>query len=135
MPSKTLVVLMAVAIVGVSSTAMAKGGGGGGGKGGSSHGGMAMHGHGHFDHRQFDHRFRFVNRFNRNLFLGGWGSDWGLGGGYGDNGYGNTTVVAFPQATPQTVTGSTSPCHWNEKVFKVPSSTGGTQPVSVVSCH
>jgi hypothetical protein len=85
-----------------------------------------MHGHGHFDHRF---------HFNRNLFLGGWGWDWGLGGGYGDNGYGNTTVVAFPQAKPQTVTGSTSPCHWNEEAFKVPSSTGGTQPVSVVSCH
>jgi hypothetical protein len=66
-----LVVLCAVAILGLSSPAVAKGGGGGGGKGGSSHGGM--HGHGHFDHGQFR------NRFLRNQFLfgGGWG--WGAG--------------------------------------------------------
>jgi hypothetical protein len=34
-------------------------------------------------------------------------------------------------------TGSTSsgPCHWNENEFTVPSSAGGTRPVSVVSCH
>jgi hypothetical protein len=137
MPSKTLVVLMAVAIVGVSSTAMAKGGGGGGGKGGSSHGGMAMHGHGHFDHRQFDHRFRFVNRFNKNpLFLSGWGwGDWGWGG-YGDSGYGgNTTVVVFPQAVPQVAKGDPAPCNWNQQEFTVQSSAGGTRPVQVVSCH
>jgi hypothetical protein len=66
-----LVVLCAVAILGLSSPAVAKGGGGGGGKGCSSHGGM--HGHGHFDHGQFR------NRFLRNQFLfgGGWG--WGAG--------------------------------------------------------
>jgi hypothetical protein len=140
MCSKVLAVLSAVAVLGVSSTAMAKGGGGGGGggKGGSSHGGMSMHGRGHFDHHHFDNRFRFVKHFNRNLFLlGGWG--WGLGGGYGDSGYGSTTVVAFPQAAPQAanVTGSVAagPCHWNEGTFKVPSSTGGSQPVSVVSCR
>jgi hypothetical protein len=131
MPSKTLVVLMAVAIVGVSSTAMAKGGGGGGGKGGSSHGGMAMHGHG-----QFDHRFHFVRRFNRNLFLGGWGwGDWGWGG-YGDSGYGgNTTVVVFPQAVPQAAKGDPAPCNWNQQEFTVSSSAGGSRPVQVVSCH
>jgi hypothetical protein len=105
MQSKTLVVLIAVAILGASSTAMAKGGGGG----------MGMHGHGHF-FNHFNNRFRFNNRFLRNqAVLGGWG--WGLGG-YGDNGYGsNTNVVVFPQAKPQTpdVTGSTSrePCRWN----------------------
>ena len=43
MQIKALVVLSAVAILGVSSTAMARGSGGG-------HG-MSMHGHGHFDHR------------------------------------------------------------------------------------
>jgi hypothetical protein len=124
MRSKILVVLIAVAVMGVSSTAMAKGGGGKDGSGGHV-------GHAHFGHAHFDHRFR------RNQFLlGGWGWDWGLGSGYGDNGYGNTTVVPFPQATPQT-TGSiaTGPCHWNADTFNVPSSGGGTRPVEVVSCR
>ena len=129
MRGKTLVVLSAVAILGVGSTAMAKGGMG-----------MGMHGHGHF-HNQF----HFANHFLRNHFflrnqalLNGWGGGWGWGG-YGDNGYGNTTVVAFPQATPQAanVTGSiaTGPCHWNTDTFNVPSSAGGTRPVEVVSCR
>ena len=124
MRSKILVVLIAVAVMGVSSTAMAKGGGGKDGSGGHV-------GHAHFGHAHFDHRFR------RNQFLlGGWGWDWGLGSGYGDNGYGNTTVVPFPQATPQT-TGSiaTGPRHWNADTFNVPSSGGGTRPVEVVSCR
>jgi hypothetical protein len=58
--------------------------------------GMHGHGHGHFA-RHFDHRFRFFNRFNGNPFLfgGGWG--WG---GYGDNGYGNTTVRSFSASGP-----------------------------------
>jgi hypothetical protein len=132
MQSKTLVVLSAVAILGASSTAMAKGGGGGGGgggKGGWSHGGM----HGHVP---FNNRFqrRFIN--NANLWNWGWG--WGWGGGYGDSGYGNTTVVAFPQVKPQTpdVTGSVAgPCHWNTDTFTVPSSAGGTRPVQVVGCQ
>src|SRR5690348_3195871 len=135
MRSKTLVVLSAVAILGTSSTAMARGAGGG-----WSHGGMSMHGHGHFDHRHFDHRFPFVNRFNKNpLFLSGWGwGDWGWG--YGGSGYGgNTTVVAFPQAISQAanVTGSVgpAPCSWKQQEFTVPSSAGGTRPVQVVSCH
>ena len=64
MQIKALVVLSAVAILGVSSTAMARGSGGG-------HA-MSMHGHGHFDHR-----FRFFNRFNRNPFL--FGKRLGLG--------------------------------------------------------
>jgi opacity protein-like surface antigen len=123
MRSKILVVLIAVAVMGVSSAAMAKGGGGKGGSGGHV---------GHFGHAHFDHRFL------RNQFLlGGWGWDWGLG--YGDNGYGNTTVVAFPQATPQAanVTGSiaTGPCHWNADTFNVPSAAGGTRPVQVVGCR
>jgi hypothetical protein len=102
---------------------MAKGAGGGGG------GSMGMHGHGHMGHH---HHFR-NNPF---LFGGGWG--WGWGSGYGDNGYGDTNVVVYPQAIPQTagVTGSvaTTPCHWNEESFTVPSS-GGTRPVQVVSCR
>jgi hypothetical protein len=134
MQSKTLVVLSAVAILGVSSTAMAKGAGGGGGKGGWSHGGISMRGH-----DQFRRRFHFINRFNKNPFLVGglgWGWDWGLGG-YGDSGYSSTNVVVYPLATPQFATGSiaATPCHWNEETFKVPSVFGGTQPVSVVSCR
>jgi hypothetical protein len=127
-----IITSMAVAALGVSSPAFARGGGMAMHAGGS---GMAMHGHGHFDHRRFDRRFHFARRFNRNLFLSGWG--WGGWGGYGDSGYGNTTVVAFPQAVPKVATGSTSsgPCHWNDNTFTVPSSAGGTRQVSVVSCH
>ena len=93
MRSKTLVVLGAVAILGASATAMAKGGGG-------MHGGMhGMHGHGHFAHHF--HNFRF----GRNpFFLSGFGwGDWGFGGGpYNNSGGGsNTVVVVFPQAIPQ----------------------------------
>jgi hypothetical protein len=126
MLSKTLVVLSALAILGLGSTAMAKGGGG---KGGWSHRGM----HGHFDHR-FARRF-----FNRGLFNSfGWGwGDWGWGG-YGDSGYGgNNTVVVFPQAIPQVATGSVnpSPCNWKQQEFTVPSSGSGTRSVQVVSCH
>jgi hypothetical protein len=128
--SKILAVLVVVvAVTGASSTAMARGGSGGM----AMHsGGMAMHGHGHFDHR-----FRFVNRFNKNpLFLSGWGwGDWGWGG-YGDSGYGgNTTVVVFPQAVPQAAKGDPAPCNWHQQEFTVQSSAGGTRPVQVVSCH
>jgi hypothetical protein len=136
MRSKILAVLVVVvAMMGVSPAAMAKvgGGGGGGGKGGWSHGGM--HGHGHFDHR-FARR-DFFNRRLFNSFGWGWGGDWGWGG-YGDSGYGgNNTVVVFPQAIPQAATGSVDPgpCKWNQQEFKVPSSAGGTRPVQVVSCH
>jgi hypothetical protein len=137
MRSKTLVVLAAVAVMSVSSIAMAKGLGGVGGGGslhGVTHGGTSMHGPGHFI-RPFDHRFHFSNRFNRNpLFLGGWG--WGLGG-YGEDGYSNTNVVVYPHVTPQFATGSiaTTPCHWNSETFSVPSSSGGNRPVEVVSCR
>jgi hypothetical protein len=121
MQSKTLVVLSAVAILGVSSTAMARGAAMH--AGGS---GMAMHGHRHF-----------IHHFQRNqVLLGGWGWGWP----YYDSGYGNNTVVvAYPQATPQAanVTGSiaTAPCHWNEQTFTVPSSAGGTRPITVVDCR
>jgi hypothetical protein len=119
MQSKTLVVLSAVAILGVGSPAMARGvamhAGGSG---------MAMHGHRHF-----------IHHFRQNPFLfGGWG--WG---GWGPYGEGNTTIVAFPQATPRAaeVTGSTTttPCRRNEDTFTVPSSAGGTRPVQVVGCR
>src|SRR5262249_5186258 len=131
-----IITLTAVAALGVSSAAFARGGGMAMHAGGS---GMAMHGHGHFV-RHFDHRFRFFNRFNRNpfLFVGGWGWDLCLGG-YGEGN--NTTIVVsqppvsrFPVAG---VTGSTSsgPCHWNQETFTVPSSAGGTRPVQVVSCR
>jgi hypothetical protein len=131
MQSKTLVVLGAVAILGASSAAVARGGG--------RHG-MGMHGHSHFVHH-FNFRRNFVHnfRFGRNpLFLSGWGwgGDWGWGG-YGNTGGSNTTVVVFPQATPQAATGSVdpAPCNWEQQEFTVPSSAGGTQPVQVVSCR
>jgi hypothetical protein len=128
MRSKILVVLIAVAVMGVSSAAMAKGGGGKGGSGGHV-------GHAHFGHAHFHNHF-LRNRFLSNqAVLGGWGWGWG----YGDNGYGNTTVVAFPQATPQAagVTGSiaTGPCHLNADTFDVPSAAGGTRQVQVVGCR
>jgi hypothetical protein len=134
MRGKILAVLVVVvAVMGVSPAAMAKGGGGGGGgggKGGWSHGGM--HGHGHFDHR-FARRF-----FNWGLFNSfGWGGDW-VWGGYGDSGYGgNNTVVVFPQAIPQAATGPVdpTPCNWKQQEFTVPSAAGGTRPVQVVNCH
>ena len=127
MRTNTLVVLIAIAILGVSSAAMAKGsGGGGGGKGLGGH-----FGHNHFGHNHFDRRF-LRNRF----FLNGWGWDWGWAL-YDNSGYGNSTVVAFPLATPQVANGSVAPtaCHWNAETFTVPSSTGGTGPVQVVSCR
>ncbi len=131
MPSKTLVVLSAVAILGLGSTAMAKGGGGGGGGGKGGSGGHV----GHAGHAPF--HARFDRRFLRNQFLlGGWGG-WGWGWPDGEGGYSNTEVGVYPQATPQFATGSVAatPCHWNSEKFTVPSSGGGTQPVEVVSCR
>jgi hypothetical protein len=129
MRTNTLVVLIAIAILGVGSAAMAHGSGGGGGGKDSSGGGHV--GHNHFGHNHFDRRF-LRNRF----FLNGWGWDWGWAP-YDNSGYGNTTVVAFPQATPQIANGSVAatPCHWNAETFTVPSATGGTGPVQVVSCR
>jgi hypothetical protein len=129
MRSKILVVLIAVALMGVSSAVMARsgGGGGGGGKGGS-----AGHvGHAHFGHAHFDHRLQ------RNLLLGGWGWGWP----YGEGGYTNTTVEVSPQPVSRfpiaDVTGSAAatPCHWNAETFTVPSSGGGNRPVQVVTCR
>ena len=54
---------------------------------------LDMMGH-HFNH----HFPNFRNHFLKNQALFAWGSGWGWGP-YGDGG--NTTVVAFPQATPQ----------------------------------
>src|ERR1700741_5337018 len=127
MRTNTLVVLIAIAILGVSSAAMAKGsGGGGGGKGWGGH-----FGHNHFGHNRFDRRFL------RNQFFNGWGWDWGWTP-YDNSGYGGKTpVVAFPVATPQVANGSVAatPCHWNAETFTVPSATGGSGPVQVVSCR
>jgi hypothetical protein len=132
MHTKILVVLIALTVMGVSPAAIAKGGGGGGGgKGGSG---------GHVGHAQFGHPAfhpRFDRQFLRNQFLlggiGGWG--WDGGWPYGEGGYSNTNVVVYPQAIPQFASGSATPCHWNEETFKVPSVSGGTEPVSVVSCR
>jgi hypothetical protein len=131
MQSKTLVVLSAVGILGVNPTAMARGGGM------AMHsGGMAMHGHGHFVPFQFRNDF-LRNQFLRNQFSfgGGWGWDWGSGL-YDYSGYGNTTVVAIPQAIPQASSSvTTTPCHWNRETFTVPSSAGGTRPIQILSCR
>ena len=131
MKSKTLIALVAAAIVGVSSTAMARGGGGC--KGGSG----GAHFHGQF-HNQFHNHFRFGNRFLRNqaLFNGwGWG-DWGWGPYSDNNGGGNSTVVIFPQARPQVATGSNSDsCRLSAESFNVPSAAGGTAAVQVVGCR
>ena len=138
MRTKILIVLIAVAVTGVSPAAVAGGGGGGGGgKGGSGgHVGHAQSGHAQFGHHAAFHP-RFDRRFLRNQFLlggvGGWGWDWGLP--YGEGGYSNTNVVVYPQAIPQFASASATPCHWNEETFKVPAASGGTHPVSVVSCR
>jgi hypothetical protein len=133
MKHKTLVLLSAVAILGVSSTAMAGGmvmhSGGSGGR-------TAMHGHGHVVHH-FHFKRNFVHNFRNPIFLGGWGWDWGLGG-YDYGSAGNTTVVVLPQAVPQAanVTGSSDPrCHWHDETYTVPSSAGGTRPITVKSCQ
>jgi hypothetical protein len=123
MRSKTLVVVIAFAVMGVSSTAIAKGGGGGGGAGGKGGSAVGHFGHGHF----FGHHFR-----RNQAFLGGWG--WGP---YGEGGYTDTTVVVSPRFPAADVTGSVAatPCHWNSETFTVPSSSGGNRPVEVVSCR
>jgi hypothetical protein len=125
MRSKTLVVVIAFAVMGVSSTAIAKGGGGGGGAGGKGGSAVGHFGHGHF----FGHHFR-----RNQAFLGGWGWGWGP---YGEGGYTDTTVVVSPRFPAADVTGSVAatPCHWNSETFTVPSSSGGNRPVEVVSCR
>jgi hypothetical protein len=94
MLNKTLITLTVVVAFGMSSAAIARGGGGGmSGGGHPGHGGFGDHFSHHFDH--------FGHRFHRNqAFLGGWGWDWGLGG-YGDTGYGNTTVVNSRKQFPR----------------------------------
>src|ERR1044072_3156133 len=99
MRSKIHVVLIAVGVISLSSAAIARGGGGGGGGGGGKAGSGGHVGHTQFARPHFDHRFQ------RNQFLlGGWG--WGLGWPYGEGGYSNTSVVVYPQATPQFADGS-----------------------------
>ncbi len=136
MPSKTLAVLIIIAIFGIGSNAMAKGGGGAaimgssasnlGSKGGSPRG---RFGHSHFGHS------RIGNRFHQNqILLGGWGWDWP----YGESGYTNNTVVVAPRFPAADLTGSVgspTPCHWNSETFSVPSSSGGNRPVEVVNCQ
>ena len=117
MLNKSLVMLMAIAALGVSSAAMAR-------DGGRSGGGHSRHG-GHFAHP-----------FRRNqVLLGGWG--WG--GPYGEGGYSNNTIVAaYPQPlSTAEMNGSVAraPCHWNEDTFAVPSSAGGKRPITIVSCR
>jgi hypothetical protein len=129
--STILLALMIIAVV-MSSGAIARGGGGGGGGRGGSGGHF---GHARLDHPRFD-QARFDHRFLRNQFLlGGWG--WGLGWPYSEGGYSNTNVVVYPRAIPQMADGSvaSTPCHWNAETFTVPSSSGGTRPVEVVSCR
>ncbi len=151
MSGKILVALISAAVVGVGANAMGAGGGGTGGAGGG--GGIAgaaspagangtgkggsggQIGHANFSHDRFGHA-HFSHRFGRNrVLLGGW--DWGLGWPYDQDGYSNTNVVIYPQATPQMATGSVAatPCHWNAETFKVPSSGGGNRPVQIVACQ
>ena len=125
MLNKSLVLLMAIAALGVSSAAMARGGGG-------SSGGHSHHG-GHFVSHHGGH---FAHPFQRNqVLLGGWG--WG--GPYGEGGYSNNTfVAAYPQplsAAEATGSIARAPCHWNEDTFSVPSSAGGKRPITIVSCR
>jgi hypothetical protein len=45
---------------------------------------------------------------------------------------------AYPQEAPRSdVAGSTTsqPCHWDAQIFNVPSSAGGTRPITVTSCR
>jgi lipoprotein NlpI len=101
--SKTLVALIAVAMIAASSTAIAGGGGGGGGSKGGSGGAHFVHGHfvhGPFGHGQFGHG-PFRHHFQRNQFFYFFGGDldWGPGWWpYGEYGFDSTTGMASPQA-------------------------------------
>jgi hypothetical protein len=113
MRSKIFVVLIAVAVMGTGSAAMARGGGGGGGGGGGK-GGSG----GHFGPAQVgQHQF---NRFERsNQVIGGWG--WGLGAWgwtYSEGSYSNMNCISR-----------------NSETFTVPSSAGGSRPVQLVTCR
>jgi hypothetical protein len=128
MQSKTLIVLIAAAMLGSSSTAMARGGGGWGGRGGS---GLALF-HNHFLQGHF-------NNLRNQAVLGGWGWGWGTDWPSDDSGYGNSAVLAFPQASPGgvNVTGSIAPrpCNWHDQVFTVPSSAGGSRSITITACR
>lgn len=135
MPSKA-VRLAAVLILLGSQTAIdehASARGGSGGAMGGSH-----FGRGHFGARGHFGRARFAHRLFKNpVFLGGWGWGWDWPyANYGDTSgaaNGNTTIVAYPP--PLTAAHATDDCRWNSESFTVPASTGGTQPVQVVSCR
>ena len=131
MRTNTLVALIAVAIIGGSSLAMARGGsdgGGGGGWSGMSHGSHGAVNRGHFVGRRF---------LRNQVFFGdGWGWGWAPYSGEG----GNTTIFvqqSVPRFPVADVTSSTpaAPCHWNAETFTVPTAKGGTGPVQVVSCR
>ncbi len=132
MRSKTFVVLIAAAILGVGSSAMAKGAIVG--SSASSLGSKVGSPGGQFGHSHFGHG-RFGNRFRKNqILLGGWGWDWP----YGESEYTNNTVVVAPRFPAADLTGSVgapTPCHWNSETFSVPSSSAGNRRVEVVSCQ
>jgi hypothetical protein len=127
MRSNILVLVVAIAVAGISSHAMARGGSSGGSGSGKSSGTHVHFGH-HFQ-RNFGHHFQR----NQVFFGDGWG--WGPYSGYG----GDTTVLVSqqPNFPAVGVTGSISPvpCRWDEQTFTVPSSGGGTRPVQVMSCR
>ena len=114
MRSKILVVLIAVATIGVSSTAMAKGAGGGGG------GSMGMHGHGHMGCPVMVTWAIVITSEIINSYLAAVGGR--------DSAYGSTTGTQHYRCSFAVRGGrrdrliATTPCHWNEKTFNVPSS-------------
>ncbi len=130
--------VLAVTQTAVVEHASARGGAGGGGwVGGHVLGGHVLGGHGdrgaeanRFSHPQFGHRLRrnplFVAPF-------GWGWDWP----YPDYGAAPsptaTSIVAYPP--PLWSAHARDDCRWNEDTFNVPSSTGGSRPIQVVSCR
>ena len=134
MPSKTLAVRITIAIFGIGSSDMAKGGGGPAIVGssasslGSKGGSPSRFGHSHFGHG------RIGNRFHQNqILLGGWGWDWP----YGESGYTNNTLVVAPRfpAADNWFSWGAYACHWNSETFSVPSSSAGIRPVEVVNCQ
>jgi hypothetical protein len=90
----------------------------------------------HFGGGRFAGR-HFGRRFGDGFGLYGFGDVAPYYGGYG--GSGDTTVVAIPQAAPQAANGTGSvdpaPCHWHDETFTVPSSAGGTRPITVTTCQ
>jgi hypothetical protein len=134
---------LATVTVTTGTSAFARGGGGFGGHFG---GGFRDHFGGRFGDHFGAGRFagrHFGRRFGDGFELYGFGDVapyyGGYGGPYGNSGGGNTTVVAIPQANSQAanVTGSVdpAPCHWHDETFTVPSSAGGTRPITVTTCQ